>query len=328
MLQWVLRRKCRGLTVASAGVEKIRLGLERLEKAGDDSDLLGAALTSIHGALEDRFRHLLATTPELPEHEHARVLDVGRVQWAELIDLMRLHAGLSAEDADYIRTMNRERQAVAHGGRYRGKRAAIERYAGMARSFFPEFEQQTVVIGGLKQEPMPGVIVPEIKPAAARRAKQSPASASDAKASERVAGERAPKPAAAPRARSRASAKAQPPARLNPGLTLTLVLVAIIGCAALSMLVQTEGRSSTPAAPTVAPPAPPLPTMSGPQPRTTTADLNLRAEPGLSTAILATIPAGAAVTIIADGPQRDGHIWVRVEYAGQTGWVDTAYLRP
>lgn len=159
--------------MASAGVEKIRLGLERLERAGDDPDLLGAALTSLHGALEDRFRHLLASSPEVPEHEHARILDVARVQWAELIDLMRLHAGLSPEDADFIRTMNRERQSVAHGGRFRGKRATLERYARLARGFFPEYEQQTVVIESLQQEPLPVVVPPDgAKPARRTRKPQ------------------------------------------------------------------------------------------------------------------------------------------------------------
>ena len=70
----------------SAGVEKLKLGVERLAKAESDPDMLGAALTSIHGALEDRFRHLLALTPEIAASDHARILDVSRVQWGELID--------------------------------------------------------------------------------------------------------------------------------------------------------------------------------------------------------------------------------------------------
>ena len=40
--------------------EKLELGLQRLAKAGDDADMLGLALQSIHGALEDHFRARLS----------------------------------------------------------------------------------------------------------------------------------------------------------------------------------------------------------------------------------------------------------------------------
>jgi hypothetical protein len=110
-----------------AGEDKIKLGLERLARAGDDADVLGTALMSLHGALEDRFRQILVSTPGVHESEHARILDVGKVQWSELIDLMRLYQGLTVADAALVRRMNRERQSVAHGERYRGGHAQLER---------------------------------------------------------------------------------------------------------------------------------------------------------------------------------------------------------
>ena len=55
--------------------DKLQLGLERLSRAGDDLDLLGLALISLHGALEDYFRNWLSTNPSVPPLEREAVLD-------------------------------------------------------------------------------------------------------------------------------------------------------------------------------------------------------------------------------------------------------------
>lgn len=304
----------------TVGIDKLKLGLERLAKSGDDQDMLGAALTSLHGALEDRFRHLLATTPEVPAFDQERVLDVKRVQWGELVDLMRLYRGMSAEEATLIRTMNRERQAVAHGGRFRGKRASLERYAHFAQSFFPDYQPEPP---SLKQEPMP--LIPEPLRPARSRAPNTPerpaASAGTAAVPvRRSTGRSASKPAAK-------TAPTRAPERLNPGLALTLVLVLIIACVAGMTLVQTENRLNNPAAATVVPPAPPLPTVAGMQTRLTTVELNLRREPSITAPILVSMPIGSSVILLGEGPFRDDHYWVQVRYGDIEGWADPAFLR-
>jgi uncharacterized protein YraI len=53
-----------------------------------------------------------------------------------------------------------------------------------------------------------------------------------------------------------------------------------------------------------------------------TAEVNLRQGPSASTAVLAVVPAGTAVTLT--GVAENG--FYRVVHAGQTGWVSTAYL--
>ena len=338
----------------SAGVEKLKLGVERLAKAESDPDMLGAALTSIHGALEDRFRHLLALTPAISASDHARILDVSRVQWGELIDLMRLHRNLSAEDATLIRTMNRERQDIAHGERFRGRRAAIERYASFVRGFFPEFEQQTIVVASpllasnATPKPPRRIIPartpapietpakpaqPAAKPVASRansqavvKPIQTPASTSKAEPASRTPTAQKASP---PRVvqRKAATPRTRPPARLNPGLILTLGLVLIVACAAIGTLIQSQTQAGSPTAPTIAPFAPPLPTMSTPQLRIVTGELNLRAEPSLTGRVLRVMPDNATLTLLEDGPQRDGHRWVRVRYEESEGWADAAFLR-
>jgi hypothetical protein len=364
----------RAVVVASAGIEKLKLGVERLAKADHDPDLLGSALVSIHGALEDRFRHLLATTATLSEYEHARVLDVGRVQWNELIDLMRLHQNLGSDDANFIRQMNRQRQSVAHGGRFRGKRYLIERYARMAIGFFPELTQETVIIpapdtkpaGPPTPKPVPRRPIqartnspdptppsPAAPPEALRiqRATSAPPGqpSADQPPTSAVQHELPLRPAAVKRsagaalARQRAAQPAerattarqssrpatpQPIRRTSLGFSLLLSLIAILACVGLSTLIRTEMSRINPAIPTPAPLASPLPTVPIPMAMQTTEALHLRSEPGLDGPILLLMPAASDLVMLSEGPQRDGHQWVRVRYADQEGWADRAFLRP
>ena len=46
--------------------EKLNKGRDRLNKAGNDEDMLGLAMTSIHGALENACRNWLAA-PEIKQ---------------------------------------------------------------------------------------------------------------------------------------------------------------------------------------------------------------------------------------------------------------------
>jgi uncharacterized protein YraI len=55
---------------------------------------------------------------------------------------------------------------------------------------------------------------------------------------------------------------------------------------------------------------------------TTTANLNLRAEPSTSAKVLLVMPSGATVTALAGTASG----WRQVSYKGTTGWAATAYL--
>lgn len=57
--------------------------------------------------------------------------------------------------------------------------------------------------------------------------------------------------------------------------------------------------------------------------RTTTANLNLRAEPSTSAKILMVIPAGKQVQVLHTGVGQ----YVNVNYGGYQGWVASAYLK-
>lgn len=110
-------------------LEKWQLGMDRLAKAKEEPDLLGLAMLSIHGALEDQFRQMLASLPQLSAAERLRVQDVSQVQWRELCDLMQKHVGLSDRDVKYIMQMNSMRIKAGHGGQFPGSYQDVAQYA-------------------------------------------------------------------------------------------------------------------------------------------------------------------------------------------------------
>src|SRR3954451_13246937 len=113
--------------------EKLELGLQRLAKAADDADLLGLALQSIHGALEDHFRARLSADSHMPAEQRAAMADPKQTQWRDLLDAMQLFGDLSAPNRELIWRTNALRTRVAHGGRYTGSRADLERYAALVQ---------------------------------------------------------------------------------------------------------------------------------------------------------------------------------------------------
>jgi TM2 domain-containing membrane protein YozV len=112
--------------------EKLQLGQERLQKAGDDPELLGYALLSFHGALEDYFRDCLAANDLLEAEQREKVQDRRKVQWKELIELMQEYEGLSKKARHKILDANKLRQEVAHGNQFQGTRTDVEAYAELA----------------------------------------------------------------------------------------------------------------------------------------------------------------------------------------------------
>src|SRR5690242_566425 len=107
--------------------EKLRRGFILIERSKTDSDLLGVALLSIHGALEDYFREVLSTCSNLSTQEHQSLIrrDTG---WLKLVEMMQQHTGLSAEHRRIVLDANEVRQSFAHGRPFRWRASDVLRY--------------------------------------------------------------------------------------------------------------------------------------------------------------------------------------------------------
>jgi len=296
--------------------EKLELGLQRLAKAGDDADMLGLALQSIHGALEDHFRARLSADSHMPIEQRAAMADPKQTQWRDLLDAMQLYGNLSAPNRELIWRTNALRTKVAHGGRYTGSRADLERYAALARSLcgYPADANPAT-----PPQPRASAEKPIVKPAGARLIDKSDI----------------------PRA-VRAGARIAPARRRSPWPGGLLALALLLGLAAFAVLRRAPApRAESAAAPsalaTAAPAtefpvaAPATDVLPTPLPRVATVTaqegLNLRADPKFKAALVGTLPSGTRVTIVgAPVPGDDGYIWWNIEVDGLRGWCAGEYL--
>lgn len=113
---------------------KLQRGIDNLQDAGNNPDLLGVALLVFHAALEDHFRDVLESTSALPATQRARVRDKRQVQWMQLVDLMQQYHRLSNTHRHWILSTNRFRQEFAHGSKFNGNRREVERYGAFVRT--------------------------------------------------------------------------------------------------------------------------------------------------------------------------------------------------
>jgi hypothetical protein len=311
-----------------SAIEKLELGLRRLAKAGDDADLLGLALQSIHGALEDHFRARLAADSQMPAEQRAAIADPKRTQWRDLLDAMQLYGDLSTPNRELIWRTNALRTKVAHGGRYSGSRADLERYAALARSLcgYPPDAQPAPEVSDKPKadraeappQPRARAEKPAAKPAGAR-----PAGTLDIPRAVRTGG-----PATQGRPRS----------SWPGGVLALLLLLALAGFAVLrrgpSPLAE-SAAAPTPEAMTAlatdlpaTAPATELPPT--PLPRTATVSaqdgLNLRGDHSSTAALVGTLPSGTRVTIVGEPVQANGYTWWNVEVDGQRGWCAGEFL--
>ena len=107
--------------------EKLQKGRDRLNKAGNDPDLLGLALTSIHGALEDTCRNWLSA-PAIKQQHGIDLQNKAEANWQNILELMPKYCGWSEQDVKYVRRMNALRNQAAHGDGFEGTRQDIEQY--------------------------------------------------------------------------------------------------------------------------------------------------------------------------------------------------------
>lgn len=297
-----------------SAIEKLELGLQRMAKAGDDPDLLGLALQSIHGAIEDTFRARLAADPHMPSDQREAVLDPKRVQWKDLLDAMQLYGDLSAQDRELIWRANGQRSRVAHGGRYNGTRAELARYASLAQQLC-------------------GYTAPAKPPKApAGSAAKTTGEKSVPRASTSTEAPDIPRAV-------RPHAPTSPPHTRIGWWSIVLAVALLVGLASFIVLrsaarplAQLAAAPASPstlaqattAAPTVGPPTPATPRaaiVNAPD------GLNIRRDHSSHAAILAALPHGTHVTVLGGPVDSDGHTWWQIAANDQQGWCAGEYLR-
>lgn len=124
--------------------DKLALGLRRLARAAHDPDLLGPALLSLHGALEDHLRARLAARQVVRPQQPAP--DPARLGWATVLDMAQRHGDLSRAARQRVQYASALRDEVARGGRFRGARGDVESFARLARSIVGDVAPEAAIV--------------------------------------------------------------------------------------------------------------------------------------------------------------------------------------
>ena len=117
-----------------SATEKLELGLQRLAKARRRRRPAWPCAPKHPWRAGRSFSRAAAADSHIPADQRAALADPKRAQWKELLDAMQLYGDLSAQNRELIWRTNGLRTKVAHGGRYTGSRAELERYAALVQS--------------------------------------------------------------------------------------------------------------------------------------------------------------------------------------------------
>lgn len=107
--------------------EKVRRGFDLVRRAGDDSDLLGAALLAFHSALSDYLDAELRRSPLLSDAER-KAIDEGTMTWATRAALAQRAGLLTEKQRDRVLEINRVRTGFAHGESFAGTARSVAAY--------------------------------------------------------------------------------------------------------------------------------------------------------------------------------------------------------
>src|SRR4051812_19347864 len=110
--------------------QRLDRGVEIFRRAGDDSALLGAALLTFHGALEQYIDAELRDRPEI-DAEERRLLDAGRLGWPTRAKLAEQSGLLDPAQARQAIEATRARIAIARGDVCAWTAGAVESYGQM-----------------------------------------------------------------------------------------------------------------------------------------------------------------------------------------------------
>ncbi len=107
--------------------DKVRRGFDLVQRAGEDSDLLGAALLAFHSALSDYLDAELRRSPLLSDAER-KAIDEGTMTWLMRATLAQRVGLLTEKQRDRVLEINRVRTGFAHGEGFAGSARSVAAY--------------------------------------------------------------------------------------------------------------------------------------------------------------------------------------------------------
>ncbi len=108
--------------------DKLARGFTLLARARAAPELLGPALLTIHGALEDQVRLALLDLPDLNRADRELAAD-DATSMDELLELARMHLGVQDQEQRIIRYAEGLRIRAIHGDALDGQAGSVLRYA-------------------------------------------------------------------------------------------------------------------------------------------------------------------------------------------------------
>jgi hypothetical protein len=301
--------------------EKYQTGLSRLRDANTNPDLLGLALQSFHGALEDYLRSNLSTAASVTADDRVQAAD--RQQgWKVLLPLAIKYGYLRPDAERFIGRMNSYRNGIAHGGRFTGTRAEVEEYERLVRS----------------------VLHP--------RARQTPPSSAVASPAERSAPQlrvitTASNEPAAAQPKGHGKTRGRSTGCMLLAITVTVGFLIVFGMQLPNLLssgsssafsassagqettqVQTTTLSgSLPGSAQNAPPDEPVSgTVTAVIGNLSSGRVNFREQPNTEAPVIASLDIGTQVTVLDETTEDGTRRWRKVEVDGRQGWVSEEFL--
>ncbi|MFQ3630951.1 hypothetical protein [Roseiflexus sp.] len=107
--------------------DKVRRGFDLVQRAGEDSDLLGAALLAFHSALSDYLDAELRRSSLLNDAER-KAIDEGTMTWLMRATLAQRVGLLTEKQRDRVLEINRVRTGFAHGEGFAGSARSVAAY--------------------------------------------------------------------------------------------------------------------------------------------------------------------------------------------------------
>lgn len=128
--------------------QKINRGIDLLEDASNDQDLLGVALLAFHAALTDYLSTLLASQPERQDSGEQQALPV-----ADMLDIAQQHGDLTREQRWRIEDADKLAREFIAGESFRGSPREVRSYGHFVATLSGDTQNAEYLVSAPKTQP-------------------------------------------------------------------------------------------------------------------------------------------------------------------------------